>query len=205
MKTITIEKTLYDFEEVREKALEKNRYMLVDDYSNWYDELLHDTKNKLEKTGFLNADIYFSGFHSQGDGACFDAYVDVEKLLDYLLEIKKLDEDEVKKLKNLNDKLEIFISKNPYAYHYNHEKTRFIDVEVDYNYLDDVFDTFEKGDEIINRLEKIVEELRLELCIAIYKDLECEYNYLTSDEGLSEWLGDDAYWFNEDGTIYESK
>ena len=203
MKTITVKKTLYDFEEVREKALEKNRYILVDDYSYWYDEIYYNAKEELEKMGFLNVDIKFSGFGSQGDGACFDGEIDVEKLLDYLLEIKKFSIEEITKLKNICDTLDIEIYKNQFSTHYYHEKTRYINIEVEYNYLDDEFDV-EKGDEIINRLEKIVEEIRLEKCKEIYNQLEEQYDNLTSDECLTDWLND-AYWFNEDGTIYESK
>lgn len=205
MKTITIEKNLYDFEEVREKALEKNRYCLVDDYSYWYDETLYDAKKELEKIGFLNADIQFSGFCSQGDGACFDADIDVEKMLDYLLEIKKFSTEEIQTIKNISDLMEIKIEKNHWANHYCHEKTRYIDIEIDFcNHLDDEFDSIEKGDEIYSRLLKATEEIRLEKCIEIYNKLEDEYDYLTSDSVVADWLND-AYWFNEDGSIYESK
>lgn len=197
MKTITIEKNLYDFEEVREKALEKNRYMLVDDYSYWYDEILHNQKEELEKMGFMNVDIQFSGFCSQGDGACFDAEISSEKLLDYLLEIKKFSTEEIKKLKNISDWINITIEKNASSIHYFHEKTRFINVE-------DFYIENEKDKTLTQKLEKTVEEIRLEKCKEIYNQLEDEYDNLTSDEWLSEWLND-AYWFNEDGTIYESK
>lgn len=195
MKTITIKKTLYNFKEVREKALEKNRYINVD--YDWYCFTIDDYRDKLEKIGFINSKIYFSVFYYQGDGACFDAYVDIEKLLDYLLEIKKLDEDEVKKLKNLQDFYDIKIKKNQLANRYNHENTRYIIIE---NYFSN---ELVEDKTLLEKLENIVEKLRLDLCIDIYKDLESEYNYLTSDETLSQQLEDDFYWFNEDGTIYD--
>ena len=195
MKTITIEKNLYDFEEVKEKALEKNRYILVDDYSYWYDETITFCEDELKDIGFIKPEIYFSGFWSQGDGACFDADIDVEKLLDYLLEIKKFSTEEITKLKNLQDdfKTQIITINN----HYYHERTRKFEVYcVDAENPDDL--------NLIDKLEKAVEEIRLEKCKEIYNKLEDEYDNLTSDSVLADWLND-AYWFNEDGSIYESK
>lgn len=199
MKEITVKKILYDFEEVREKALEKNRYCLVDDYSYWYDETLYDAKKELEKMGFMNPNIQFSGFCSQGDGACFDADIDVEKLLDYLLEIKKFSTEEISKLKNLQDYFDLKIEENNFSTRYCHENTRYMQVSInDYNYVD------EDDELLICRVNGITEEIRLEKCREIYNQLEDEYDYLTSDSVVADWLND-AYWFNEDGSIYESK
>lgn len=50
--------------------------MNLTSYQNeWYDFIYDDWKETLENAGFINPEIHFSGFWSQGDGACFDAAV----------------------------------------------------------------------------------------------------------------------------------
>lgn len=45
---------------------------------DWHDCLLEDIKEELETLGFTDAEISYSGFWSQGDGASFTADVNVE-------------------------------------------------------------------------------------------------------------------------------
>lgn len=71
----TKELTVYSYSELSETAKEKARNWYIEnccDYE-WYDFILEDWKEKLAEIGFTNAKIYFTGFWSQGDGACFDA------------------------------------------------------------------------------------------------------------------------------------
>ena len=63
-------------DEAKEKVLEKHRDINVDD-SHWYEFTMEMWKEKLKEAGFDDAEIHFSGFWSQGDGACFDAKCDV--------------------------------------------------------------------------------------------------------------------------------
>lgn len=48
---------------------------------DWWDCTVETWKNALAEIGFLDADIRFSGFWSQGDGASFTASVDAEKII----------------------------------------------------------------------------------------------------------------------------
>ena len=50
-----------------------NPYDLIAD--DWYEPIIEDWKEKLDKFGFKDARIMFSGFGSQGDGACFEARI----------------------------------------------------------------------------------------------------------------------------------
>lgn len=47
---------------------------------------------------------------------------------------------------------------------------------------------------IADELEKTLEAERLDLCNQIYKALEAEYDYLTSDEGVKEYLINNELW-----------
>jgi len=53
------------------KAIEKNRQINVD--HEWFNFVFEDYTSKLKKLGFYDIKLYFTGFYSQGDGACFEA------------------------------------------------------------------------------------------------------------------------------------
>ena len=57
------------------------------------------------------------------------------------------------------------------------------------------------SDKILLELENELEKARLELCKTIYKRLEDEHNYLTSDEVVKETLLCNDYDFTIDGKI----
>ena len=80
-----------------QNIIEKNRYINVEtDF--WYEHILEDVQYILENMGFVEPKIYFSGFYSQGDGACFSAeYYGYDKnkileLKDYAPKDKELHE-----------------------------------------------------------------------------------------------------------------
>ncbi len=45
----------------------------------WYETISEDFEDILSILGFYDVETYFSGFHSQGDGACFTAKYEYEK------------------------------------------------------------------------------------------------------------------------------
>lgn len=70
----------------KEAALEKHRDWNVDAGSGWYDHVVGEWTEALERVGFRDVDVRFSGFSSQGDGASFTAKsTDVPKLVAALL------------------------------------------------------------------------------------------------------------------------
>lgn len=185
-------KTVYELNEVKEKAIEENRYINVD-FDDWYNFIFHDWKEKLEKIGFCNAEIYFSGFGSQGDGACFDCqpyYINLDLILNNL----DFTDEEKEKIYNLKDCFNLTIEKNSYANHYSHEETRYVNID----YLDV---ENEEDENLIGCLSEKLEDLRCNLCKQIYKDLEKEYDYLTSDDAIYETLQANEYYFEENGKI----
>jgi hypothetical protein len=182
-------KTVYELDEVKEKAIEKNRYINVA-FDDWSDYVIEEWKTKLKEIGFCNPKIYYSGFCSQGDGACFDN--DSYRMdLDLLLNNVYLTEEEKERIYELKSELEINIYK--ISHHYCHERTRKI-------YIDHYI--CNKDDEkLIEKFEELLEEMRIYLCKQIYRDLESEYNSLTTNEAVYEALQAQACYFEEDGTI----
>jgi hypothetical protein len=57
----------------RDEILDKFRDWNI--YEGWHDYVYEDFKREMEVIGIEVDDIYFSGFSSQGDGACFEGRV----------------------------------------------------------------------------------------------------------------------------------
>ena len=57
----------------KEKLIDKHRDVNVD--YEWWDYTHENFKEQMKEIGVHVEKIYFSGFYSQGDGACFDGRV----------------------------------------------------------------------------------------------------------------------------------
>jgi len=107
--------------------IEANRYINVE-YNDWYDYVFESWIEKLKTRGYEDINIQFSGFCSQGDGACFTAYVDIPTWVkhhrpDILL---KLDLTEPVLAEIFRTNLDIIsskIKKTSHGYLYTHENT----------------------------------------------------------------------------------
>ena len=181
----------------------------------WYKTSLDEWKDALESMGFEDVDISFEGFSYQGNGASFTAGVDLGKLL--LFMVSDLDEssDYHWAHKAINHKpcngayvwmwhvLEseefdgmICAKIDRTDHHYSHKYT----CKTEW----DVCSAALLEDEINALLVSFmgeVEHLRLRLCDAIYKALEEDYDYLTSDEAILERAEANEYNFDEDGDL----
>ena len=195
MKTKTIE--LYEFDElskaVKAKVLERERYINVDD-DFWHKYQLEEWEGKLEELGFDDPKISYSGFGSQGDGASFTCpHVDIEK---FLTAQKKRSEFKAL-LKAMRDgKIEVNASVISIDHHYSHEYTVRAELEVLPD-EDGYTNFFNDG----NVLENIITETVRALSHKIYKELETEYFYLTSDEQVIETIKANEYTFTASGRM----
>lgn len=137
----TMEVKVFEFKELskeaKQHALEKLRDINVDD-EYWYENVFEVWQEKLAEIGFDEAEIHFSGFCSQGDGACFDADIDTLKIAKHL----GYNETELKALEMAQPKY--VITKNSYASHYSHYNTRDTDFSDYYNLGSGAVDEFEK-------------------------------------------------------------
>lgn len=199
MKTKTIE--LYEFDElpedVRAKVLERERDINVDyDWAKWS---LEAWEEKLESMGFEDPEIAYSGFWSQRDGASFTCKS---------VNVKAFAKSQrtMGKFKNLikaieSDSVDANFSVTRSDHHYCHEYTVKVESEVLYwshkpepkNYV-----AIEAEEGILNNL--MLEVVR-KLSKQIYRELEKEYEYLTSDEQVIDTIKANEYTFTASGEM----
>ena len=221
-----ITRTVYTFQElldlhkagkVKEKAIDKARQWLRDANTDgeWYEWLFETWTDALAQIGFADAKIAFSGFWCQGDGASFTATIDIAKLADFLAtEIEPRDcidgqpEDfrpwivhkcdgkptnaKYRRLAGLGDYLDEHAVERT-SHHYSHKYTCATRLSVcDY-------DRAGKIDGLLRQCREDAEKLRLDLCEAIYSDLDKEYEDQTGDEAIAEFAAGNDYTFTISG------
>lgn len=188
--------TLYDFNELspeaKATALENHRNELVEQ-PLWFASVEEAAEDRLAALGFESADIYFSGFGNQGDGACFDARIDIEKLAAALGM-----ENELPLISEHAEEFNatIVTLSTRYSHPYTHR------LEVEWRAIDG----YTLVDSVVRELRAIAEslgekgeELRVEECTRIYKELEEESENLTSDDILADYLTGNESKFTESG------
>ncbi len=178
MKTISV--NIYPFAELNVEAKKKvlKTFESINvEYNEWYQDEIELMKNQLFDHGFIDAEIFFSGFDSQGDGACFTCKrVDLSKML-------------LQKYKDLPLKLYI-----KHVGRYNHEHSA--ETTPDHNsWLEDI------------ELEccQAVEKYRVELCKKIYSSLRRTYYELLTDKAIIETIEANEYTFMADGTLFKEQ
>ncbi len=189
MKIETREYKVYSFaelsEEAKKTALEKLRNTNVDE-EFWSDCVLEDATEQLAEMGYKYARVYFSGFWSQGDGASFECTVDVPAWLKHASPVNK-----EKFLKLADISLYAGIKTSGRC---SHEYSMTIDIE-QVEYVEGL------GDLVGELGEAILEDARHEARL-IYKKLEKEYEYLTSDDAVIETIEANEYEFLASGKMF---
>lgn len=217
--TAVHEITTYQFNELDEAAKERARdwyreTMMHD--QDWHEFVLDDAKGIGDKLGIRIDNIYYSGFWSQGDGACFTGYYSYEK--GSVAEIKKnypatwtdRQTGEVheskgnKELHEIAEALWTVQRKNFYKLsasishrgHYYHELCTDITVhhEDDSWYHDWRSNWADTEEEVKDALRDFMRW--------IYRRLEEEWEYQNSDEIVDENIIGNEYEFTEDGRRY---
>jgi len=186
---------LYSFDELQPEAQQRAVDKLGDinvDF-NWYEDELDYWKEKLSEYGFGYPEIYFSGFGSQGDGACFEFNgVDIDKIWSHYVRTGQIKHEE--SIKTYLREYHHFKSRTINS-RYSHERTREVDCECycrhEYPHLDAERQKFESW----------LEEFRLERCREIYRCLETEYFDLISPEAVIDTIKANEYEFTEEGLI----
>jgi hypothetical protein len=192
----TIEYKLAKFEELtdsqKEQAMDRYRDWNVDGGYDWYDGVYEDATTIAELMGIDVDRIYFSGFSSQGDGACFEGSFSYKKgMVKAVKAYAPLD----KELHNIALSIQELHRKAFYgAYgkvrhsgHYYHERSMSVNVDSEKGMVD----------------EDEWRDVFADFALWIYRNLEKEYEYLTSDEAVAESLEANEMEFeiDEDGDI----
>lgn len=151
-------------------------------------------KTRMDNSHFSAPTIYYSGFCSQGDGACFEGKYRYKKGgLKAVKEYAPLDAELHKIVQALQDvqkqhfyKLE---AETKHSGHYYHSGCMRVEVgHIDDNCRD------------IGNAEDDVKELLREFADWIYSRLESEYKYQNSTEVIDENIINNECLFNEDGS-----
>lgn len=206
-----IETTVYRLDELSEAAKEKARAWYREggfDY-DWYDAVYEDFQSIAEILGIRfrtrtvrlmgggtrqDPCIWFRGFWSQGDGACYEGvWRHAQRAAARLRAYAPQDA----MLHGIADRLQAIQRRNFFQLraeithhgHYSHEYSMRISVERD----------SPVGQDMTPDAEDIVTEALRDLARWLYRQLEREYDYLTSDEAVDESLRANDYTFTEAG------
>lgn len=188
----TIEELKTLFPETYKNVLEKHRDWNID--GKWYEATKQDCKTMLAFCGFSDVEIRFSGFGSQGDGASFTGSfnsqnIDIEALETYAPNEKAF-LDFARFLTNRRDAFKpfTFALVRSTRLNYVHENTV---------YVDNVECEVESG-AIVSLSADITIQCR-SVMREIYRRLEEEYYYLSSDDSIAESLAASEMYFDENG------
>jgi hypothetical protein len=208
MKTITLK--LYSFSELdktgKEKALTTYRDLNVN--FDWWDDEFEDFIELCSYMGIavIKDKIKFRGFYSQGDGSGFSAMVDIPKLLmavanqswkdyapmqEFNFSVQQIDRRVIALVANglLPGEPQIISRSRQYG------------VVTDLG-ISEVIKDGKTHDNIFEELDKLEEWLRSVAEILnphLYKTLENQYDFLTSDTAIKESILTNEYLFTADG------
>ena len=196
----TISTKVYKFSELSDEAKEKAVAKWNEDgpFEDWWEFVEEDAKNIGALMGITVDKLYFSGFWSQGDGACFEGSYEYKK------GGAKAVRDETggtdKDLLAIAYGLQAEQRRNFYGLsasvkqrgHYNHEFCTVIDVT----------DNRENAPwQVSAEVEEAIKDLLRDFMRWIYRNLEREYEYQTSFEAVAETIDANGYEFTEAGKM----
>lgn len=173
-------------DDVRQHVLEKHRDWNVEGI-DWSDFMRDQFIEQMEALGITAKRVQWSGFWSQGDGACFDGHThDMVKLCASVEELNKFSD-----IFQLDEISMSWASSGMYS----HEHSLRFDLQ-DHRYVQDSDDPLTLMQAKLLQLENSrIEELEVcvtlwikEQCSKLYSELEEEYDHLTSDEAVLESL-----------------
>ena len=188
MQTKVIE--TYGIEELEGHAKEKALEWLRDglDYE-WWDFVFEDAKKCASILGIEIDNIYFSGFYSQGDGACFNGRFSYAKGWKKALKAYAPIDTE---LVRIGQRLQAI--QKPYFYNLSGT----IDCNDRYKSTKAVFHWSDNTPESI---ESDLSQAFTDFASWIYRNLEKEWDYLSSEEQLIETAEANGYAFDSEGRV----
>lgn len=218
MRIDTKQTEVYPFAELSDEAKEKARAWYRSDNLDydWWDSVYDDADEiakclgiEIDRKGKSRPAIYFSGFCSQGDGACFEGSYRYNKGWRKALNShapaawRGADGEWHYNERNAElFKIGEALQKAQAAHFYKLEAT--IQHRGRYNHsLYTAIDVFHTEDDYREVPEDDVRDALRNFMDWIYDQLEREYDFLQSDEVIDETLSDvGGYEFTEDGEIY---
>ena len=194
-----IETKIYHFEELspkaKEKAIQNARECL--EFSDYAGYIIDDAKTIAAMMGWNISEVRYSGFHSQGDGALFiGAMIHKDNALEAMQKYAPTDtvlHDIAKRWQELQQSNEFALSADVmHSGQYFHEYCTEFEC-FDSRAQDGYVESAETEDDI--------KETAREFMHWIYKQLQNEFEFQTSDSTIAEMLISNEHEFTEDGGI----
>jgi hypothetical protein len=175
--------------QIKDELIEKYRSINVD--YEWWDCIYADLKIEMETKGISVSDMHFSGFYSQGDGACFTGRIDMAQFL----KVHQL-EQKYMAATFFAGQGELWANLDQGNSRYYHEQTVSASLVADSynNYEEDstryqVYETMQKVlDDEWKDLEDDVNNICRGYMQDLYRNLRDEHEHLTSDEVVWETI-----------------
>ncbi len=180
-------------ESVSLKTIDKHRHINVDGI-DWWEYTYNEFTESMEQVGIEVERMYFSGFWSQGDGACFDGRIgDTKLFLDK--HFTPTDYPMIRKLVSSGGSI---VFKCSHRGHYYHENCTSFDVDCDLfayvmdkptDFHEQVVEGMDKQLDVeMDDFEKESVEIFKNYMRDLYRKLEKEYDYLVGDEAVKETI-----------------
>ena len=172
----------------KEKLIDKHRYACVD--YEWWDCTHENFKEQMKEIGVHAEEIYFSGFYSQGDGACFDG-----RVADWPKFLEAAGKPDLIAHAVEHGLCLSWASKGRYSHSGSvsfHDSDLWIDNPHDKDDDPLRYAAWEAlnpgvGGPVLAHSDTFEEFIKGKMD-KLYKDLEAEYDYLTSDETIIDYL-----------------
>lgn len=207
-KPVVIEKEVYRIselpEEIQDEIIEKYSNITID--YGWWDYILEDLKIQLEKLGVEYSDAYFN-LDRKPYLKIVDVYLDLDLLYKKWIEEQGIENEEIHKLIKSGDiyfEYEILTTRRSIGVGYSEFPIWMEPIQTESDALrlyitapDDFderkLDNFEKSftSWIISAITDILWDY--------YKKLNKEYDYITSKEGIIDFLDANEYYFDKEG------
>jgi hypothetical protein len=193
----TIETTVFTYNELSESAKNRARdwfYQAGALHHDWFDSVYEDAKAVGALMGITIDKIYFTGFASQGDGACFEGSYEyakgaVKAIADYAPQDETLPRI-AKALQETQRKAFYRLSAKVYhSGHYYHSRCTSIHV-------------FNQSDWAESEIDESISESLRDFMDWIYNQLERDHDYLSSQEVVEETIVANGYTFTADGARF---
>jgi hypothetical protein len=178
-----IEVPLYSFLELDENV--KNK--IIEDYRTSYcfyeTPVIDGFREDMLAYGAEDVDVQWSGFYSQGDGACFTAVFDTVKLLSSLYKYDSDYDKLINRIKNGAYSVDISVVRCGQSNHYSHSNT--VKICINCENWDDLTEYHQE--QLIGLETYLTEWVRSE-CKSLYDSLEVYYEECTSENAITEDL-----------------
>ena len=170
-----------------------NKYRDINiDHDDWFECIYDGFKEDMRDKGIEVERMFFSGFWSQGDGACFEGgFYDTKLFIN-----EHFRSDQYPMIRKLIDEGGSVVLSCSHRGHYYHENCTSFSLDADY--LSDVLPNFTDFHGVVldtmdmvlttelEDFETISTEIFKDYMRSLYRRLEKEYDYLTSDDAVWE-------------------